>query len=143
MADGTVLINGQAYSFTDLKLTILGVELFSCTQITAKENQEKTNNYGSQSKPTSRGRGKKEYEVSLDLQLKDVERIKALIPGGSLNDMPPNMAKALLDNDTNKHEFSLLAFEFATDGLEMSLDDTEARMSYTGICADIISNKLS
>lgn len=143
MADGTVLINGQSYSFTDLKLTILGVELFSCTQLTAKENQEKTNNYGSQSKPVSRGRKKKEYEVSLDLQLKDVERIKSLIPGGSLNDMPPNLAKALLDNGTNKHEVALSAFEFATDGIEMALDDSEARMSYTGICADVIMNKLS
>jgi len=143
MANGTVLALGQAYSFTDLKLTILGVELFSCTQITVKENQEKTNNYGSQGKPVSRGRGKKEYEVSLDLQLKDVERIKALIPGGSLNDMPPNLAKALLDNGTDKHEFALQAFEFAGDGLEMALDDTEARMTFAGICADIISNKLS
>ena len=57
--------------------------------------------------------------------------------------MPPNLAKALLDNGTNKHEIALSAFEFATDGIEMALDDTEARMSYTGICADVIMNKLS
>lgn len=143
MANGTVLINGQAYSFTDLKITVLGVELFSCSNIVATENQVKTNNYGSQGKPVSRGRGKKEYEVSLDLQLKDVERIKSLIPGGSLNDMPPTPVKALLDNGTNKHEFTLFAFEFAADGLEMALDDTEARKTYAGICSDIASVKLS
>lgn len=143
MANGTVLILGQSYSFTDLKLTVLGVELFSCTNLVATENQEKTNNYGSQAKPVSRGRGKKEYEVSLDLQLKDVERIKSLIPGGSLNDMPSATLKALLDNGTNKHEFTLIAFEFAADGIEIAGDDTEARKTYAGICADLISNKLS
>jgi len=141
--NGTVLILGQSYSFTDLKLTIMGIELFSCSSVTAKETQEKTNNYGSQAKPVSRGRGKKEYEVSLDLQLKDTERLKSLIPGGSLNDMPPSAAILLLDNGTNKHQFSLLAFEFAEDGLEIAIDDTESRKSYAGICSDIVSVKLS
>ena len=143
MANKTANILGQSYSFVDATVTVLGLELFSPSAINVTETQAKTNNYGNSDKPISRGKGKKEYTVSFDLSLKDVERLKALIPGGSLNDMQANVATILLDNGTNKHRITLLAFEFASDGLEISLDDTESRRTYDGICSDMISQLIS
>jgi len=143
MANRTALILGQSYSFTDAKVVIAGVEMFSASAINVTESQEKTNNYGLGNNPVSRGRRKKEYDVSFDLSLKDVERLKVIIPGGSLNDLPISVASIILDNGVDaKHRFDLTGFEFSSDGLEISLDDTESRRTYTGICADLISTKL-
>lgn len=143
MANGTALILGQEYSFVDAKLTVLGIELFSCSNIKAIETQEKTNNYGMQARPVSRGRGKKEFEVSFDLSLKDVERLKVLLPGLNLTDIPAGVASVILNNGINKHRIDLIAFEFSSDGIEFADGDTEARRTYDGICADIIMTKLS
>jgi len=143
MANKTANILGQEYSFVDATFTVLGTEMFSLSAFTATEAQAKVNNYGSSNKPVSRGRGKKEYTVSVDLSHKDVERIKAIIPGGSLNDMPAGVATLILDNGVDsKVSFTLLAFEFASDGIEIAMDDTEARRSYDCICSDIIYVKL-
>ena len=143
MANNTALINGQSYSFVDAKVTILGVELFSASNIVATETQVKGNNYGSGNRPMSRGRGKKEYEVSFDFSLKDVERLKVLSATGMLTDLPVGTASILLDNGVDaKHRFDLIGFEFGGDGLEIALDDTEARRTYDCMCADIISQKL-
>lgn len=143
MAAGTALILGQEYSFVDAKFTVFGIELFSCSNFVATETQEKTNNYGMQGRPVSRGRGKKEYECSVDLSLKDVERLKALTPLLNLTDIPFGFATLTLDNGVNKHQIILTAFEFKSDGIEISSDDTEARRTYEAICADIEMLKLS
>jgi hypothetical protein len=143
MANNTALVLGQEYSFVDLKLTIFGVELFSCTDFTAEETQEKTNNYGNGNRPFSRGRKQKEYNVSIDLSLKDVERLKVLSPTGSLTDLPVGTAIALLDNGVDAiHSFTLPGFEFNSDGIKTSQGDTESRRTYDCICADIISKKV-
>jgi hypothetical protein len=140
---GKANINGQEFSFVDSKLTIAGVELFSATTITAKEKQEKTNNYGNQPQPVSRGRGKKEYEASFDLALKDVLKLKRLSATGKLTDLPASNAIIFLDNGTDKYEIVLPYFEFSEDGLDIKDGDTEARTTYPGIMSDIIFTDLT
>lgn len=142
MADNVCLINGVSYSFTDIKLTVAGQELFSVSNVVAKVTQEKTNNYGSGSKPVSRGKGKKEFETSLELSLKDVQKLQVLSPTGLLIDLPMSSAIVLLDNGTDKTRIVMTFFEFNDDGLEAAADDTEMRRTYGGICADIIITKL-
>ena len=144
MANKIANVLGQEYSFVDATFSVMGIELFSLSSITATETQEKTNNKGASNKPVSRGRGAKEYEVSVDLSLKDTQRLKALIPGGSLNDMPAGIATLILDNGVgDKVSFQLIAFEFGSDGIEMAVDDTEARRTYDAICSDIVFTQLS
>jgi len=136
------IVNGQEYSFVDLKATFLGIEIFSLKDITAKETQEKTNNYGNGTYPVSRGRGKKETEFSCSLGLKDRERLQALSITGLLTDLPIGTLTLLLDNGINKHKFTLVAFEFGSDGIEMSDGDTESRMTITGVFGQLISEKI-
>lgn len=142
MATGQALINEQAFSFVDARVTIGGLELYSVTNIVAKETQEKMNNYGNQPQPQSRGRGKKEYECSFDLSLKDVLKLKRLIPSGKLTDMPATTCIIFLDNGFNQYEVVLPAFEFMEDGLEFADGDTEARRTYPGIMSDIVFTEL-
>jgi hypothetical protein len=144
MAQNTALINGQEFSFVDWSVQIGGVEIFGCTNIVATETQEKTNNYGLGAKPTSRGRGKKEYEVTFDMELKDKRRIAtALSASGSLNDVPAVPVVILGDNGVNKHRITLTAFEFSSSGVEVAEDDTRTSRSYPGICADIVEENLA
>ncbi len=142
MEKNKCMILGQAYSFADAKLTIAGLEMFSVSSVTATESQTKANNYGTGEYPASRGRGVKESEVSFDLSLKDVERLAILSPTGILTDLPMSISTLLLDNGVDKHEFTFLAFEFTSDGIEFAKDDTESRRSYSGICSKIESKKL-
>lgn len=140
---GQANINGQAFSFVDAQLTIAGVELFSATQIVAKETQEKTNNYGNQPEPQSRGRGKKEYEASFDLDLKDVLKLKRLAPGGKLTNLPMSTCIIFLNNGVDQLEIVLPNFEFTEDGIEFGDGDTEARRTYPGIMSDIVFTDLT
>ena len=137
------LILGQEYSFVDGKLIIAGVELFSCTTLKIVEKQTKTNNAGNSDRPVSRGRGLKEYEISFDLSLKDIERLKILSTTGMLTDLPMTQAIWLLNNGVNKHETIATGFEFQSDGIEMATGDTESRRTFDGICGAIESTILS
>jgi hypothetical protein len=143
MSKQKALILGKAYSYSDAKLTLYGIEIFSCTQITATVTQEKRNNPGMGDKAASRGRGIKNYEVSFDLSEKDVERLAAQSPTEDLTDLPMTTGIILLDNGTDKVSFQLVAFEFGSDGLEGAVEDTEFKRSFGGICADIIRTKLT
>jgi hypothetical protein len=51
------LINGTAYDFSQIIVTILGVPVASVSSIEYSEEQEKTNNYGAGNRPVSRGQG--------------------------------------------------------------------------------------
>lgn len=135
---GQSLINGQAWSFVDSRITAWGVEMYSATQITATEKQDKTNNYANQTSPVSRGRGKKEYEANFDFALKDTLKLRKLSPTQKLTDLPPTTCLIFLDNGIDTKEFTLPFFEFLEDGLEFGDGDTEARRSYPGIMSDII-----
>jgi len=136
------MINGTSYSYKDAKLTIAGLEMFSVSNLKATVTQEKTNNYGAGANPVSRGRGKKEYDVSFELSLKDVEKLQLVSPTGLLVDFPMSNAIILLDNGIDKKEILLTFFEFNDDGIETALDDTEMKRTYAGICADLIITRL-
>lgn len=136
------MVNGVAYSYKDAKLTIAGLEMFSVSNIVGKVTQEKTNNYGSGSLPVSRGRGKKEFECSFELSMKDTEKLQKLSPTGLLIDLPTTNAIVHIDNGTDKTEFVMSFFEFNDDGLETALDDKEMKRTYAGICGNIIKTVL-
>lgn len=137
---GQALINGQAFSFVDAKITAWGVEMHSATQITANEKQEKVNNYGNQTDPVTRGRGKKEYEANFDFALKDTLKLRKLSLTKKLTDLPPTTLLIFLDNGIDTKEFALPFFEFLEDGLDFGDGDTEARKSHPGIMSGIIIN---
>lgn len=141
MAEKKVLILGKSYSFTDLSVVIAGVEMHSVSSITANVTQEKTNNYGTGTSPVSRGRGKEEYEVSFDMSMKDVNRLRPLAPSGKLNKIPYSTVVITLDNGDDVTVIKLTAFEFSSDGIDFAQDDTEARRTYDGICANITFNQ--
>lgn len=84
------IINGQSYDWASIDFQLLGAKMQGVTAIEYSEKQDKVNNYGSGSEPSSRGRGKVEYSGKITLEEKEVRRILAILPKGkNLRHIPP------------------------------------------------------
>jgi len=83
------LINGESYDWSQIVVTVLGSPKAECKAISYTASQEKTNNYGQGSLPTSRGRGRKTFEGSLTLSLADLEALRGVSPNRDVLDIPP------------------------------------------------------
>lgn len=81
MADLTPLINGQAYAYADIIVTILGAPLAGITAIEYSDSQEVTENFGAGRWPVSRGLGKIESEAKITI---DRAELNALIKAAPL-----------------------------------------------------------
>ena len=140
MANLPALINGQAYSYTDIVMLLAGVPLASVSEINYKIEQEKVNNIGLSSKPVSRGRGAKNPTGSIKVAMDETQVIRANAPNGSLLDIPPfDIQVTFLNPTTEKLATHILKnCEFTVDGHEMAAGDTEIAMTYDLIIGDII-----
>ena len=82
------LINGESYDWSQIVVTVAGSPKAECKAISYTATQEKTNNYGQGSSPTSRGRGRKTFEGSLTLSLADLEAVRDVSPNRDILDLP-------------------------------------------------------
>jgi hypothetical protein len=125
-----VLINGKAFSASDITLMIAGITVASASALTATVSQEKTNNKGFSDEPVSRGRATKEYEASVDLSYTDALKLRNLSPTGGLLEVPMFEVLVVLDNAVNVSRIRIKNAEFMDDGIEVSVDDTEIKRTY-------------
>lgn len=125
MSSTTALINGTAYSFADIDINILGAIVEGFTAISYGVRRTKTNNYGRRELPTSRSRGNKEFEGSITLEMKEVQRIMALLPAGKdLTDIAPFPIIVSFVNDDNiQVNHKLLYCEFTEQMIDSSQND--------------------
>ncbi len=63
----TPIVNGVAYSWSNISLILFGVPVIGILAINYKRKQKKDNNYGAGSQPVSRGYGNYEYEGDIEL----------------------------------------------------------------------------
>lgn len=132
-----VLINGKAFSASDISVVIANISVASVTDLKVTVTQEKKNNKGFSDEPVSRGRATKEYEASIDLSYVDALKLKNLSPTGDLLDIPMFEILAILDNNVNVSRIRIKNCEFMNDGVEVSVDDTEVKRTYGLIVAGI------
>ena len=135
-----VLINGKAFSASDITVMIAGIQVASISSLTATVTQEKTNNKGFSDEPVSRGRATKEYEASMDLSYTDKLKLSNLSPTGSLVDLPMFEVLAVLNNNVNVSRIRLKNAEFTDDGIEVTTDDTDITRTYSLVIAGIDYN---
>ena len=88
MADRTPLINGQAYSWTDISVNVLGVLIAGITEISYSETAEIVNNYGQGRRPVSRGHGKIEAEASMTIDRAEYNALIQAAPGNNIMNIP-------------------------------------------------------
>lgn len=132
------LVNGQAYDYVSIEVLIDGVPLPSVKSITYETNQEKTNNYGTNAKPVSRGRGAKEFTASMEISMNDVEALRGAAPNGQLVDIPPFDIIVAFGNVQNPVVHRLKMCEFVNDGVDGSQGDTDLSRTFDITPGDIL-----
>ena len=80
------LVNGNEYSFADIRIKIGATEIVGCTAIEYNITQAKENIAGTGDQPVSRGRGFKEYSGSLTLLGSELELLRQQA-GGDITDL--------------------------------------------------------
>lgn len=94
------LINGQEYSWSDVKINLFGRTLQGISAIDYDDNVNKKNNKGSGVMPVSRSRGDYEAKASITLAMKEVEAIQNALPRGKrLQDIAPFNIEVVYDPD--------------------------------------------
>jgi hypothetical protein len=124
------LINGQAYDFTQIQVTILGVPVASVSAVNYTEEQEKVNNYGAGNRPVSRGQGPIECTASFEISMNDVEAIRAVAPNKSLLQIPAFDIIVFFGNPQNPTTHIVKNCEFTSDGNEASQGDTDIKRTF-------------
>jgi hypothetical protein len=83
-----VLINGTEYSWSQIKVNILGQQVVGVTKITYKEDEAMEDNFGAGNRPISRSYGKITSEASIEMFMSEIEAIQNAVPTGRLQDIP-------------------------------------------------------
>lgn len=125
------LINGKAYSYADIIVKILGVNINSVSEINYTTNQEKTNNYGAGDEPVSRGKGVKEYDCTLTISMNDYLALRRAVPSRELVDIPPFDITVTFNNGQEVITDIIQSTEFQDEGTEVSQGDMDTARQFT------------
>jgi hypothetical protein len=125
-----VLINGKAYDFTQIAVKILGAPTVSVSAIDYTEEQAKENNYGTGSRPVSRGRGAITASAKITISMNDSEAIRDVAPDGSLLKLAPFDIEVCFLNEQKIVNHVIKNCEFTTDGVSGSTGDKDLKKSF-------------
>ena len=124
------LVNGRAYSYVDVTLTILNVPTPGLSAINYTEEQDKTNEFGTSNRPTARGRGAINASGSLEISMDEVEALRDVAPSGSLLLLPAFDIVVVFGNPGKIQTHVLEAVEFLDAGVELAAGDTEVKRTF-------------
>lgn len=82
------LVNGVAYSWSQITINILGRPVVGVTSISYTDTQEMENNYGAGNRPISRGYGRITTEASITLDMTEIEALQEISPNGRIQEIP-------------------------------------------------------
>lgn len=98
-----MFINGQLFSWADIKVSIFGRTVQNILAISYKKTSDKQSHVGSGREPVGYTIGANSYEASIRLGLDEVAAIKAALPAGvSLSDVPPFPIPVVYKTDDGK-----------------------------------------
>jgi len=130
MPTAPILINGRGYSYASFSFNLgaTGIPIYGITSIDHSITQEKTNNYGAGENPTERGLGVKEFEGSMTLQKREIEKLRAVARDGDITNLGAmNLTiTASIEGDPGASiAYVLNNLEFTSDAESGSQGDTE------------------
>lgn len=131
------LVNGRSYSYVDITFSILNVPLPGISAINYVEEQEKTNEFGTSSRPVARGRGAIDANGSIEMSMDEVEALRDVAPDGSLLLLPAFEAVVVYGNPGKIQRHVLEAVEFLNDGVETTSGDTSIKRSFALIISKV------
>lgn len=119
------LINGEAYTWSQIKLNILDQRIAGVSSISYDEEQEMQNNYGAGNMPVSQGLGRVSYSGSLSLQMEELEALQNAAPNRRLQAIPAFdiVVSFIPEGGSNIVNHTLKACRFKNNGREISEGD--------------------
>jgi hypothetical protein len=119
------LINGKAYTWSQIDVNILGVSVTGITAISYSDSQEMEDNYGAGNRPVSRGYGAKESEGSITLYAEEVEALQDAEETGDIMDIPEfDIVVSYLPEGGVIRQHTLHNCRFKGNGRDTSQGDT-------------------
>ncbi|MDB9498575.1 hypothetical protein [Nodularia spumigena] len=118
----TSLINGKAFAWSRIQFSVYGTVITGIRAVNYKEKQDKKDTVSAGVEPSTRHYGNKEYSGSVELEMREVQRIRAAVianGGKSLLDAPPSPFTIEFLDDTVTYTHTLLNFEFLEDGNDL------------------------
>jgi hypothetical protein len=82
------LINGTAYSWSQIKFLLFNVPIAGVHAISYSDEQEIQDNHGAGRRVVSRGYGQIKTEASITLDMAEVEALQKASPTGNIMDIP-------------------------------------------------------
>ena len=132
-----VLVNGEAYTHTQVQVIYLGVALPSVTSISYGETQDKANNFGAGNRPVSRGRAAIDASGSIELSMNDIEATRDVAPNGSLLQIPPSDMLVVFVNPQKPITHTIKNIEFTTDQPSSDQGNTDIKVSLDFIASNV------
>ena len=121
------LVNGQAYDYTQIIMTVLGVPIAGVSAINYTQEQEKVDNYGAGKHVVSRGHGAITASGSIELSMNEIEALRDVAPNGSLLEIPAFTITVTYLNLQKVVTHKIKYCEFTNDGVEASQGDTDIK----------------
>jgi hypothetical protein len=133
------LINGRSYSFSDIQINILGLQINGVTDIDYDLKQNMENIYGAGNNPVSRGYGKFEPTAKISLLMEEIENITAVAPQGRLQAIPEfDIIVIYLDASLITRRHTLKFCRFMNNPRKSSTGDTSIKCELELIVGDIL-----
>lgn len=138
-----MLINGAAYTWSDIKVNMLGRDVQGITAVKYGRKRNKTNNYGAGSKPVSRGKGNVEFDCSITMEMKEVVALRAAArekygEGAGIDDIAATPIVIQFANNENQIvTVTLENAEFLEDITDSKQGDTSIEIELPLIVSDI------
>ena len=132
------LINGKAYDYADIQLSILSAQLNGITEINYTSEQEKANNFGTGIYPVSRGHGSRDCSGSLGLNMNEVEALRDAAPARDLLNLPAFDIVVVFGNVQAPQTHVVKNVEFKNDGVETSQGDTAINRVFDYVASHVV-----
>lgn len=120
------LVNGTAYSWSQITINVLGVPVAGVVGISYSEEQEMQDNFAAGNRPVSRGYGNITAEGSISLHMEEVEALQAAVATGRLQDIPEfDIVVAFLPEGGIVTTHTLKNCRFRSNGRELEQNQME------------------
>ena len=132
------LINGINYSWSSIRMEILGSPITGVTAISYGEKDNKENNYGAGRYPVSRGYGNVEPTCSVSMYKDTIEALQKVAPNGRIQDIPPfDVTVAYVTRGGKFMKEIIRNFEFSENQVQSNQGENKIMVTIEGICSHI------
>ena len=132
------LINGSAYSWSDIKINIFNTRVVGIDALKYSEEEEIVDNFGAGNRPVSRSYGAITTEGSITLHMEEIEALQAASPSGRLQDIEPfDIIVAFLPKNGVVRTHTLKNCQFMSNGRELTQGESKIAQEITLAIAEI------